>query len=148
LFSKAGAKVYIGFAICKPKANQNLINVLSVGSYLWPHMNTRMVYRRRVRQALTILLLLIAVSTMLLSQHPRVVWWSAWVALGYLLLAMVLLIFNQTRLMFVCLGCSAAICLFFNETKAGSGFPQYPGKQTPALEKNMQTEHESPPASQ
>ena len=102
--------------------------------------------RLLVRQALTIVLLLLAVSVMLLSGEPRVAWWAAWIALGYVLLAMVLLIFNQTRLMFVCLGCSAAICLFFNETRTESRFPPYPGKQAPALEKNIQTEHESTPA--
>ena len=102
--------------------------------------------RLLVRQALTIVLLLLAVSVMLLSGEPRVAWWAAWIALGYVLLAMVLLIFNQTRLMFVCLGCSAAICLFFNETSTESRFPTYPGKQVPALEKNIQTEHESTPA--
>lgn len=100
-----------------------------------------------IRQALTIVLLLVAVSVMLLSGDPRVAWWAAWIALGYVLLAMVLLIFNQTRLMFVCLGCSAAICLFFNETRTtDTSFPPYPGKVAPALEKNIQTEHESPPA--
>lgn len=102
--------------------------------------------RLLVRQALTILLLLAAVAVMLLSAEPRVAWWAAWIALGYVLLAMVLLIFNQTRLMFVCLGCSAAICLFFKETRPDYPFPPYPGKQAPALEKNIQTEHESTPA--
>lgn len=110
-------------------------------------MNTRVEYRKRVRQALTILLLLLAVSVMLLSRRPWVAYWSAWVALGYLLLAMVLLVFNQTRLMFVCLGCSAAICLFFNETRGIAAFPPYPGKQAPVLEKNIHTEHEPTPAS-
>lgn len=103
--------------------------------------------RLLVRQALTIVLLLVAVSVMLFSGDPRVAWWAAWIALAYVVLAMVLLIFNQTRLMFVCLGCSAAICLFFNETRTtDTSFPPYPGKVAPALEKNIQTEHESPPA--
>lgn len=69
---------------------------------------------------MTIVLLLLAVSTMLPSKQPQYLWWTRqaqWLALGYVLSAMVLLIFNRTRLMFVCLGCSAAICLFFSETK-------------------------------
>lgn len=103
--------------------------------------------RLLVRQALTIVLLLVAVSVMLLSDDPWAAWWAAWIALGYVLLAIGLLIFNQTRLMFVCLGCSAAICLFFNETRTtDSLFPPYPGKTAPALEKNIQTEHEYTPA--
>lgn len=104
--------------------------------------------RPLVRQALTIVLLLVAVSVMLLSGDLRVAGWAGWIALGYVLLAMALLIFNQTRLMFVCLGCSAAICLFFNEIRKVSRFPPYPGKSAPALEKNIQTEHEYTPAGQ
>lgn len=99
-----------------------------------------------VRQVLTIVLLLVAVSVMVLSGDTRVAWWAAWIALGYVLLAMVLLIFNQTRLMFVCLGCSAAICLFFNETRTIPRFPPYPAKAVPAGEQNPSTEHESAPA--
>ncbi len=86
-------------------------------------MNTGFLFRPRVRQALTIVLLLIAISTFLPTRNPLLTWWAAqaqWVALGYTLLAMVLLIFDRTRLMFVCLGCSAAICLYFNEKQAGA----------------------------
>jgi hypothetical protein len=50
--------------------------------------------------------------------NPATIWWAdhaVYVALGYLALGMVFLMTNKTRLMFVCLGCSAAISLFKNE---------------------------------
>ena len=97
-------------------------------------MNTGFFFNRRVRQATTIVLLLLAVSTMLPARYPRLHWWAAqahWVALAYLLAAMGLLVFNRTRLMFVCLGCSAAICLFFNETGAKKSLPAPPGAAVP-----------------
>ncbi|MBL7775605.1 MAG: hypothetical protein JNK89_06350 [Saprospiraceae bacterium] len=84
-------------------------------------MNTGFLFRRRTRQATTILLLLLAVLTMVAAGQPGLEWWAQqahWIALAYVLAAMALLVFNRTRLMFVCLGCSAAICLFYNETQA------------------------------
>lgn len=81
-------------------------------------MNADFLFGRRIRQATTIVFLLLAVGTMLAAQEPPLRWWAAqakWIALGYVLLAMGLLIFRRTRLMFVCLGCSAAICLFYTE---------------------------------
>ncbi len=75
-------------------------------------------FHPRTRQATTIVLLLFAVSTMWAAGAPAWQIWAAqarWIALGYLLAGMGLLLFRRTRLMFVCLGCSAAICLFFNE---------------------------------
>lgn len=84
-------------------------------------MRTAFLFHRRTRQAMTVVLLVLAVSTMAPIHQPLMEWWAAqaqWLALGYVFVAMVLLMFNRTRLMFVCLGCSAAICLFFNETNA------------------------------
>jgi len=75
-------------------------------------------FHPRTRQATTIVLLLFAVATMWASGEPALQPWAAkarWIALGYLLAGMTLLLLRRTRLMFVCLGCSAAICLFFNE---------------------------------
>lgn len=75
-------------------------------------------FHPRTRQATTIVLLLFAVATMWAAGNPAGQVWAEqarWIALGYLLAGMGLLLLRRTRLMFVCLGCSAAICLFFNE---------------------------------
>lgn len=107
-------------------------------------MNTAFLFRPRVRQALTIVLLLIAISTFLPARNPLMAWWVAqaqWVALGYTLLAMALLMFDRTRLMFVCLGCSAAICLYFNEKKAGTT-QSTEGTEQPAPIKSAPTSYD------
>lgn len=110
-------------------------------------MNTAFLFRRRTRQATTVVLLLLAVFTMLSAQQPDLHWWARqakWIALAYVLLAMGLLIFHRTRLMFVCLGCSAAICLFFNEiqrTPQANQSLQNP----PELEIKDSTSNESTP---
>jgi hypothetical protein len=99
-------------------------------------MKTDFLFRRRTRQATTIVLLLFAVATMWAAQMPALQFWAAqaqWIALAYLLTGMVLLVFRRTRLMFVCLGCSAAICLFFNEIQA-------PGAKHPACAKPAEME--------
>ncbi|MBK6932019.1 MAG: hypothetical protein IPH12_14595 [Saprospirales bacterium] len=109
-------------------------------------MNTSFLFRRRTRQATTILLLLFAVGTMAAARQQVLLWWAAqaaWVALGYLLLAMVLLVFNRTRLMFVCLGCSAAICLFFNEIQSKAFVPSA-DRRAPVSEPMDSTEHGYP----
>lgn len=85
-------------------------------------MNTAFLFRPRVRQATTILLLLLAIGTMYAAHDPALKFWAAqaqWIALSYFLAGMTLFMFRRTRLMFVCLGCSAAISLFFSETHAG-----------------------------
>ncbi len=111
-------------------------------------MNTRFLFKPRVRQSLTIVLLLLAISTLLPARAPLMKWWVAqaqWVALGYILLAMVLLMFNRTRLMFVCLGCSAAICLYFNETKTAAP----PSSQAvPVLKNDTSATRDSAPVCQ
>lgn len=100
-------------------------------------MNTNFLFRRRTRQATTIVLLMFAVFTMLSAHQPQLRWWADladWIALGYVVMAMGLLIFHRTRLMFVCLGCSAAICLFFNEIQQApqpfKPFEHPPGQET------------------
>lgn len=114
-------------------------------------MNTRFLFKPRVRQSLTIVLLLLAISTLLPARLPLMAWWVAqaqWVALGYILLAMALLMFNRTRLMFVCLGCSAAICLYFNETKAVRYSPAPPAQMTPALKNDTSAPRDPAPVCQ
>ena len=112
-------------------------------------MNTRFLFKPRVRQSLTIVLLLLAISTLLPARVPLLVWWAAqaqWVALGYILLAMALLMFNRTRLMFVCLGCSAAICLYFNETKAAAPPPS--SQAVPVLKNDTPATRDTAPVCQ
>ncbi|MCB0543493.1 MAG: hypothetical protein KDC70_08245, partial [Saprospiraceae bacterium] len=73
---------------------------------------------RRVRQGLTILMLFGALACIFPPMHPAFYWWAShavYVALGYLLAGLFFLIIDNPRLMFVCLGCSAAICFFKNE---------------------------------
>lgn len=49
------------------------------------------------------------------TENALLQWWaarSAWVSLSYLTMGMLLLVLNRTRLMLVCLGCSAAVSFF------------------------------------
>lgn len=75
---------------------------------------------RRVRQTLTVLLL---AGSLVCIFPPRTAVFQRWaecaalVATGYLLLGLFFLVINKSRLMFVCLGCSAAISFFKNEMK-------------------------------
>jgi hypothetical protein len=81
-------------------------------------MNVRFFDNRRVRQGLTILSLAGSLACIFPPQHPAFQWWAehaVFVALGFVLLGLFFLIINKSRLMFVCLGCSAAICFFKNE---------------------------------
>ncbi|MCC6460551.1 MAG: hypothetical protein IT260_08785 [Saprospiraceae bacterium] len=107
-------------------------------------MDTSFLFRRRTRQATTIVLLLITVLTMAAAERPALHWGAtqaAWVACIYLLMAMALLVFSRTRLMFVCLGCSAAISLFFYEIKPPAAAPPAPGW----YEQQDSLRHESTP---
>lgn len=81
-------------------------------------MNVSFFDNRRVRQGLTILMLFGALTCIFPPMHPAFRWWAGvavFVALAYLLFGLFFLIINNPRLMFVCLGCSAAICFFKNE---------------------------------
>ncbi len=81
-------------------------------------MNVSFFDNRRVRQVLTVLMLFGALTCIFPPFHPAFRWWAdqaVFVALGYLLAALFFLIIDNARLMFVCLGCSAAICFFKNE---------------------------------
>jgi hypothetical protein len=82
-----------------------------------------MLNRSRVRQITTLVLLMGAMLCIFPPRHAWFQWWAAqalYVALGYLALAMLLLVLNRQRLMFVCLGCTAAISFFHHETEAQS----------------------------
>ena len=73
---------------------------------------------RRVRQGLTVLLLAGSLACIFPPNLPAFQWWAAHaaiVAAGFLLSGLFFLTINKSRLMFVCLGCSAAICFFKNE---------------------------------
>lgn len=72
----------------------------------------------RVRQLLTIALLSGTLLCIFPPQQPSFQWWAEqafYIALGYLLFGLFFLIIDKPRLMFVCLGCSAAISFFKNE---------------------------------
>jgi hypothetical protein len=78
-----------------------------------------MLNRSRIRQMTTLVLLMGAMLCIFPPRHTWFQWWAAqalYVALGYLALAMLLLILDRQRLMFVCLGCTAAISFFHHET--------------------------------
>ena len=73
---------------------------------------------RRVRQGLTLIFLSATLLCIFPPEHPALQWWSAkapWIAIGFLLLALCAFFVNRLRLMFVCLGCSAAISFFHTE---------------------------------
>lgn len=85
-------------------------------------MNMSLFDNRRVRQGLTIFMLFGALTCIFPPAHPTFLWWAdkaVFVASGYLLAGLFFLIINNQRLMFVCLGCSAAICFFKNELGDG-----------------------------
>ena len=75
---------------------------------------------RRVRQALTLVSLAGALAAIFPPRHPVFTWWAGQavaVAIGFLLLGIFFLTINKSRLMFVCLGCSAAISFFYHESQ-------------------------------
>jgi hypothetical protein len=72
----------------------------------------------RVRQLLTIALLSGTLLCIFPPMQPAFQWWADqafYIALGYLLFGLFFLVVDKPRLMFVCFGCSAAICFFKNE---------------------------------
>jgi hypothetical protein len=88
-----------------------------------PKIKKLMLNRSRIRQMITLVLLMGAMLCIFPPQHAWFQWWAAqalYVALGYLALAMLLLILDRQRLMFVCLGCTAAISFFHHETNVKS----------------------------
>lgn len=58
------------------------------------------------------------------AENPWMQYWAnhaAWVSLAYLALGLLFFFINRTRLMFVCMGCCAAICFYNQEIT-----PQHP----------------------
>jgi hypothetical protein len=82
--------------------------------------------KRRGRQAIIILFNLGAIGCIIPSQNPYLKWWTEHalhIAIFYLVLGLLFLLFNQSRMMFVCMGCSAVIC-FFNHEKSNASVHQ------------------------
>lgn len=72
-----------------------------------------------MRQVLTLLCLGGAVACMFPPRQAAFLWWAAhaqYVSLGYLALGLAFFITDRTRLMWVCIGCSAAISFYYHET--------------------------------
>ena len=86
--------------------------------YLCREMSLLVFDHARVRQLLTLAMLSGTLICIFPPQQPAFRWWaeqSFFIALGYLLFGLFFLIVDKPRLMFVCFGCSAAICFFKNE---------------------------------
>ena len=76
--------------------------------------------RRRTRQLATFLLLSGPIVCIFPAPNPLMRSWAGsvvFVCLGYLLLGLLFFLVNRARLMFVCMGCCAAICFFHLEIK-------------------------------
>ncbi len=81
-------------------------------------MKTTFFNHPRIRQVLTVLLLSGALACIFPPARPEFQWWaqqSFYVAMGYVALGLLFLIGNNSRLLFVCLGCGAAISFHYHE---------------------------------
>ena len=81
-------------------------------------MKTTFFNHPRVRQVLTVLLLSGALCCIFPPARPEFQWWaqqSFYVAMGFVALGLLFLLGNNSRLMFVCLGCGAAISFHYHE---------------------------------
>jgi len=73
---------------------------------------------RRMRQAIALLLLSGSFFCVFPADNPLSVYWASravFVCLGYLGLGLVFFLTNRKQLMFVSMGCCAAMCLYFLE---------------------------------
>ncbi len=98
-------------------------------------MNYAIPVGRRLRQILTIGLVLGALLCMFPPEIPLARLWSSYaplVVLIYLAMATFFLIGKQERLMFVCLGCCAAMAFYLNE-HTNSGLVKTTPTNTPRL---------------
>jgi hypothetical protein len=76
--------------------------------------------RRRIRQALTVIFVSAATLFIAVPNHPVFRDWHIeplHISLIFLVLGLFFLFINQTRLMFVCFGCSGVISFYVNETE-------------------------------
>lgn len=74
--------------------------------------------RKRLRQFVTVAFQIGALACIFPMDHPAAYWWIAHaetVALGYLVVSLVALVCDWPKLMFVSLGCSAIIGLYYHE---------------------------------
>ena len=106
--------------------------------YLCRTMKTAFFNHPRVRQVLTALLLSGALACIFPPATPEFQWWahqSVAVAIGYVGHgAFFFWLFNYTRLMFVCLGCGAAISFHYHELAEGRPLPQISKRQPDPME--------------
>jgi len=86
--------------------------------YLCQAMKTSFFNHPRVRQILTVLFLSGALACIFPPATPEFRWWAQHcvpVAIGYIGVGLFFLVFKNSRLMFVCLGCGAAISFHYHE---------------------------------
>jgi endonuclease/exonuclease/phosphatase (EEP) superfamily protein YafD len=82
-------------------------------------MNLDFLDHARVRQILSLLLLVGAMLSIFPPDSYTLKWWSSHaelISLIYLVVGLFFLVINKSRLMFVCLGCSFVIAFYINET--------------------------------
>ena len=82
-------------------------------------MGTSIFDHRRMRLAVILLLLAGALCCIFPTNHTFMLFLTqnaAFVAFTYLAMGLVFFLRNRTRYMFVCMGCSAAICFYHLET--------------------------------
>lgn len=83
---------------------------------------------RRMRQAIALLLLSGSFFCVFPADNPLCLYWgnnAVSVCLGYLALGLLFFLTNRKQLMFVSMGCCAAMCLYFLEVAPR---PLQPGK--------------------
>jgi hypothetical protein len=101
---------------------------------------------RRIRQAIAILLLSGTLLCIFPPDQPQMLYWAnnaVYVALGYLSMGLFFFFINRTRLMYVCMGCSAAICFYYLETAPTQplNIPQIPNPDTTIMTNPSIDEH-------
>jgi endonuclease/exonuclease/phosphatase (EEP) superfamily protein YafD len=91
--------------------------------YICTEMSLDFLDHPRVRQLLSIVLLIGALLSIFPPDSYTMKWWSSraeLISLLYLFFGLFFLVISKPRLMFVCIGCSAAIAFFINETTNNS----------------------------
>lgn len=81
-------------------------------------MNFSIFDHRRMRQAIALALLSGTLLCIFPPDHPllrNLANQAVFVSIGYLALGLFFFLINRARLMFVCMGCCAAICFYYLE---------------------------------